>query len=104
MRAVILLLLLPGCLKEERFTEDFIVAQCALLMRCQGDAMPLFDDTASCEAQYADWMDAWVLGCAYDPYKADDCLRAVEGATCDDEDGLASDCDMVYTGECPWAD
>lgn len=102
MRAVILSLLLAGCVSEERFTDDFIVAQCALLLECQGDV--LFDDIASCEAQYVDWMDVWIQGCSYDPYKADDCLRAVEDATCDDGEGVSDTCDVVYTGSCPWAD
>ena len=102
MRAVILSLLLAGCASEDRFTEDFIVTQCALLLECQGDV--LFDDAASCEAQYADWMDSWIQGCVYDPYQADDCLRAVEAATCEDSDADSEACDEVYTGSCPWAD
>lgn len=102
MRAVALSVLLAGCVSEERFTDDFIVAQCSLLLECQGTV--LFDDTAACEAQYADWMGAWTQGCSYDPYLADDCIAAVESATCEDGDAVSGACDPVFTGDCPWAD
>ena len=98
------LLLAAACASEDRFEEDFIVAQCALLMECQGDNLTLFDDAAACEAQYSDWYPVWTEGCAYDPYAAKECLRAIEEATCDDDDGVGAECDPVWTGECPWTD
>lgn len=97
-------LLLGACTSEARFEEDFIVSQCALLLECQGETLALFDDAASCEAQYADWYGAWTEGCAYDPYAARDCLRAVEEAACDDRDGVGLECDPVWTGSCPWSE
>jgi len=97
-------LLLGACTSEPRFEEGFIVSQCALLLECQGEALPLFDDAASCEAQYADWYGAWTEGCVYDPYAARGCLRAVEEAACDDRDGVGLECDPVWTGNCPWSE
>ena len=99
-----LLLLLLGCTSEETFEDEFIGSQCALLMECQGETLALFDDAASCEAQYADWYVAWTEGCAYDPHAARDCLGAIEDASCDDRDGVGAECDPVWTGECPWTD
>ena len=96
--------LLVACISEENFTDEFIVGQCALLMECQGSTMALFDDAASCEAQYADWMPAWSESCTYDPHAARRCLKALEETDCNDRDGLSDECDPVYTGVCPWAD
>ncbi|MBX2800537.1 MAG: hypothetical protein KTR31_22855 [Myxococcales bacterium] len=86
---------------EADFQADFASASCALLDECGGTTGFIFDSVEDCETFYSGIFALGTIGCTYDGAAANDCLDAVDAATCDDtgtDVGAASACDGVYSG------
>jgi hypothetical protein len=95
---------LGGCVSADDFPAQFTVASCDLAMVCQGTGVSLFDTRAQCVDFYDEALSIWTADCDFDPYRALECVSAVDDATCDDRDEIDDACALVYTGpDCIWS-
>jgi hypothetical protein len=97
--------LLAGCggLSQDEFNDRYAEAYCTASFDCQEEgsaAVVIGDSVEDCKSFFEIAVASAAENCDYDELAAQECLDAVEGASCEDLMGSGSaSCNVVYTGE-----
>lgn len=99
--------LLPACkVKEDRFISELTTGDCVYATSCWSEDVLTqygYDSQEACEADRGPINARLPLDCMeYDPKLARECIKALDGRTCDDEGsptdlGRPAACDQVFT-------
>ena len=88
MRAALLFLGLASCLSEEKYTNDYVAAECKYALTCYDDATLAFYDWASeddCVAVRGPQFAGEVQNCVLDPKAGHECLKQLKVLACPGE-------------------